>query len=136
MSNTPDLADYITSYAGLISLAVVSIYCGSLASIPESKKKTETSDEEGTDGEEEEEHVEEIRLEDAYWFPVLGSIVLLSLYLIIKYISVYWINTFLQIYLSLATAASTWKMVTVAQGLDAPIKILWPKSKFFTDEYG
>lgn len=34
MSETSDLADYIAAYAGLISLATISIYAGSFASLP------------------------------------------------------------------------------------------------------
>lgn len=63
-----------------------------------------------TEEEEEEEGPlsEVIRLEDAYWFPLIGSVVLLSLYLIIRYISVIWLNILLRFYFAATSVASIW----------------------------
>ncbi|KAG8850043.1 hypothetical protein FRB91_009395 [Serendipita sp. 411] len=106
MSADPDFTDYVTSYAGLIFLATASIYTGSFASLPTPKKKK--PDDDGYEEDEEPLISEELKLEDAYWFPIIGSVMLLSLYLIIKYISIRWINVFIQWYLSLAAVGSTW----------------------------
>lgn len=106
-SSTLELIDYLVSYAGLISLATISIYAGSFASLKLPKSKSTRSPDK--DYEDEDEGLsEEIRLEDAYWLPILGSVVLFSLYIIIRYISVKWINIVLQWYFSIITVASLW----------------------------
>ncbi|KAG8836365.1 hypothetical protein FRC17_005651 [Serendipita sp. 399] len=108
MSTSPDLGDYVASYSGLVFLATASIYAGSVASLPNPKTKEDGSND--YDYDDNEPLIQEkIRLEDAYWFPILGSAVLLSLYLIIKYISIWWINTILQLYFSVITIGATWR---------------------------
>ncbi|KIM31641.1 hypothetical protein M408DRAFT_327119 [Serendipita vermifera MAFF 305830] len=106
-----DLADVVVSYIGLITLATISIYSGSFASLPALKKQKDPNKPEDQDEDDEEPVSEEIRLEDAYWFPIIGSVVLLGLYLFIKYVSTHWINILLQWYFSVITVASVWNML-------------------------
>lgn len=62
--------------------------------------------EEGAEPEEEEEVMPHITSEDAWLFPVLGSVTLGGLYLIIKYLGPDWINWLMSWYLSLASLYS------------------------------
>ena len=64
------------------------------------KSKSPTT---GEEQEEEEEVMPHITSEDAWLFPVLGSVTLGGLYLIIKYLGPEWINWLMSWYLSLAS---------------------------------
>ncbi|KAL0485777.1 Hm13 [Acrasis kona] len=65
--------DLLVSYVALFTLAVIPIYFGAHQSLKPSK-------------------VEAMQAKDAYMFPVMGSIVLFSLYLAFKFLSKEWIN--------------------------------------------
>ena len=66
--------DLLSSYAGLLSLASASVYIGSYASLPKRKNGSGgKAGDEDTD-EEEEETVERITTEDAYWFPIVSTL--------------------------------------------------------------
>ena len=67
------------------------------------KSKSPTT---GEEQEEEEEVMPHITSEDAWLFPVLGSVTLGGLYLIIKYLGPEWINWLMSWYLSLASLYS------------------------------
>ncbi|KAI0780207.1 signal peptide peptidase-domain-containing protein [Fomes fomentarius] len=97
--------DLFSSYAGLLSLACVSIYAGSHGSL--SSRSTRPP---GTEAEEEEEEeVDRLSSQDAYLFPVIGSAVLFGLYLIVKYYGKEWITWLLQWYFTIAGVGSVGK---------------------------
>ncbi|KAI0769775.1 signal peptide peptidase-domain-containing protein [Trametes elegans] len=98
--------DLLSSYAGLLSLACISIYAGSHGSL--SSRHTRPSGTE-SDGGEEEEEVERLSSQDAYLFPVIGSAVLFGLYLIVKYFGKDWITWLLQWYFTVAGVGSVGK---------------------------
>ncbi|KAI1794175.1 signal peptide peptidase-domain-containing protein [Ganoderma leucocontextum] len=99
--------DLISSYAGLLSLACASIYAGSHGSL--SSKSTRASGTEHEHEEEEEQEVERLSSQDAYLFPVIGSVVLFGLYLIVKFYGKEWITWFLQWYFTFAGVGSVGK---------------------------
>ncbi|TFY67568.1 hypothetical protein EVJ58_g1535 [Rhodofomes roseus] len=111
--------DLISSYAGLLSLATLSIYAGSHGSVTLRKAKyTPEKGEARTDEDEEEEEEIPDRLssQDAYLFPVIGSVVLFSLYLVVKYFGKEWINWLLQWYFTFAGVGSVGKsLVSLAR---------------------
>ncbi|KAG7091048.1 hypothetical protein E1B28_010107 [Marasmius oreades] len=101
--------DLLSSYAGLLGLACLSIYCGAYGSVgsgkDKEKKKTE-KDEDEDESEDNDEDMEVVSLEDAWWFPVIGSFVLFGLFLVIKYFGKEWINWVLGWYFSFAGVGS------------------------------
>ncbi|KAF8161064.1 peptidase A22B, signal peptide peptidase [Crassisporium funariophilum] len=102
--------DLLSSYGGLLSLAVVSIYAGAYGSLPRPKqdpKKEEKAGEEQED-DEDEESMERMSSGDAWLFPIIGSVALLGLYTIVKYLGEKWINWLLGWYFSLAGVGSVW----------------------------
>ncbi|TFK25726.1 hypothetical protein FA15DRAFT_668246 [Coprinopsis marcescibilis] len=98
--------DLLSSYAGLLSLATLSIYAGSFGSLPPEKSNADDSldsdEEDHDDG-------ERMTLNDAYIFPIVGSVALVGLYLVVKYFGTEWINWFLGWYFSIAGVGSVWK---------------------------
>ncbi|KAJ4483461.1 peptidase A22B, signal peptide peptidase [Lentinula aciculospora] len=102
----PTEVDLIFSYAGLLSLACVCIYIGAFGSLPRDRgaeHKTESEDED------EDEQPERLSLEDAWLFPIIGSVVLFGLFVVIKYFGKEWINWLLGWYFSVAGIGSVWK---------------------------
>ncbi|RPD59796.1 hypothetical protein L227DRAFT_575784 [Lentinus tigrinus ALCF2SS1-6] len=97
--------DLISSYAGLLSLACISIYAGSHGSLSKRSTRQPGSEPE----EEEEEEVDRLSSQDAYLFPVIGSVVLFGLYLIVKYYGKEWITWLLQWYFTIAGVGSVGK---------------------------
>ncbi|KAI0745709.1 signal peptide peptidase-domain-containing protein [Earliella scabrosa] len=105
MSDSATDWDLLSSYGGLLLLACSSIYAGSHGSL--SRRNTRPP---GTASEEEEEEeVERLSSQDAYLFPVIGSAVLLGLYLIVKYYGKEWITWLLQWYFTIAGVGSVGK---------------------------
>ncbi|KAH9911597.1 signal peptide peptidase-domain-containing protein [Fomitopsis serialis] len=108
--------DLISSYAGLLSLATLSIYAGSLGSVtlrkhPQEKGATAVDEEE-----DEEEIPDRLTSQDAYLFPVIGSVVLFCLYLVVKHFGKEWINWLLQWYFTFAGIGSVGKsLVSLAR---------------------
>lgn len=98
-------SDLLSSYAGLLFLASASVYIGSYASLPKGRKSSGGV----ADDDEEEDTVERITTEDAYWFPIIGSVVLFGLYLIVTKLGPEWINLILRWYTSITGAFSVWK---------------------------
>ncbi|TBU33763.1 signal peptide peptidase-domain-containing protein [Dichomitus squalens] len=97
--------DLLSSYAGLLSLACASIYAGSYGSLSSKSFKRP-----GTEpDEEDEQEVERLSSQDAYLFPVFGSVVLFGLYLIVKYYGKEWITWLLQWYFTIAGVGSVGK---------------------------
>ncbi|KAJ6625663.1 peptidase A22B, signal peptide peptidase [Mycena sp. CBHHK59/15] len=94
--------DLLSSYAGLLGLATVSIYVGAHGSLPSPKNADGTRDED-------EEVPERMSSEDAWLFPVIGSVTLLGMYAVVKYCGPEWINWLLGWYFALAGVGSVWK---------------------------
>ncbi|VDC03596.1 unnamed protein product [Peniophora sp. CBMAI 1063] len=108
----------LTGYAGLTLLATTSVFAGSHGSLPKPKLPPAGED---AEQEEEEEVMPHITSEDAWLFPVLGSVTLGGLYLIIKYLGPDWINWLMSWYLSLASLYSvTDALLRVARNLIGP----------------
>ncbi|KZT72179.1 hypothetical protein DAEQUDRAFT_686541 [Daedalea quercina L-15889] len=102
----------ISSYAGLLSLATISIYAGSHGSVTLRKTKRAEGKEttaEAEDEDEEEDIPDRLSSQDAYLFPVIGSVVLFGLYLVVKYFGHDWINWLLQWYFAFAGVGSVSK---------------------------
>lgn len=74
------------AYASLGIMAVLPIYIGSFESIPDPSVKKER---------------ETMRKEDAYWFPVIGSVVLFSFYLLFTFFSKEIVNVLITAYFSI-----------------------------------
>ncbi|KAJ6499313.1 peptidase A22B, signal peptide peptidase [Mycena sanguinolenta] len=94
--------DLLSSYAGLLSLATVSIYLGAHGSLPPPRNADGTRSEE-------EEIPERMSSDDAYLFPIIGSAALLGMYAIVKYFGTAWINWFLGFYFSFVGVGAVWK---------------------------
>jgi minor histocompatibility antigen H13 len=73
-------------------MAVVPIYYGSFASVKWPKKKTSKQIPDTDSSSEDESSFESLSTEDAYMFPVFGSIVLFSLYLVFKLLDKEYVN--------------------------------------------
>lgn len=107
--------DLLSSYAGLLSLATLSIYAGSYGSLPKQVRvrpgKGEVNISE-IDEQCEGENDERMSSEDAWLFPITGSVVLLGFYTIVKYLGTDWINWLLSWYFSIVGIGSVWKSLT------------------------
>ncbi|EKM80937.1 hypothetical protein AGABI1DRAFT_56125 [Agaricus bisporus var. burnettii JB137-S8] len=98
--------ELLSSYAGLIGLAVLSIYAGSHGSLP---KKLTAGREGVVDEEDGEEEIDRMTSNDAWLFPVLASGALLGLYVVVRYLGTEWINWCLNWYFSIIGFGSVWK---------------------------
>lgn len=93
------------AYLAIGSLAILPIYAGSHATL----RRPATAPPPTTKEEEDEEQdliVESLTSSDAMLFPVIGGVVLFSLYLVIKYVSKEWLNTIFNIYFTVMGLAS------------------------------
>ncbi|RKP11072.1 peptidase A22B, signal peptide peptidase, partial [Thamnocephalis sphaerospora] len=105
----------LTAYLALGTMAVVPIYFGSYSSLkkikassnPQAEKRPE-DDHESSD--EEEEEAESLSTEDAYMFPLIGSGVLFSLYLVFRYLNKEYVNYLLTAYFAVIGVAALTKM--------------------------
>ncbi|KAK3830777.1 MAG: minor 13 [Linnemannia elongata] len=101
------------AYAALSTMAVVPIYFGSFASLkkwknPKQKKKSKKdSKEDSDDSDDEDEVTESMSLEDAYMFPIFGSMTLFGLYLVFRYIDKTYVNYLLTAYFGLLGVMAT-----------------------------
>ncbi|CAB4385336.1 unnamed protein product [Rhizophagus irregularis] len=82
----------LIAYVALGTMAVVPIYYGSFASVKWPKKKTSKQIPDTDSSSEDESSFESLSTEDAYMFPVFGSIVLFSLYLVFKLLDKEYVN--------------------------------------------
>ncbi|KAJ3724448.1 peptidase A22B, signal peptide peptidase [Lentinula raphanica] len=105
----PTDVDLISSYAGLLSLACISICAGAFTSLPNPKKRTGGAERTENEDEDEDEQNERLSLEDAWLFPIMGSVVLFGLFVVIKFFGKEWINWLLGWYFSIAGIGSVWK---------------------------
>ncbi|EGO00270.1 hypothetical protein SERLA73DRAFT_180769 [Serpula lacrymans var. lacrymans S7.3] len=103
--------DLLSSYAGLLSLASISIYAGAFGSLPKRPRKPLSTPKVPLQEEDDEDEDIPDRMSsgDAWLFPLVGSIALLGMYLIVKYFGKEWINWFLGWYFSVAGVGSVWK---------------------------
>ncbi|GJJ06307.1 hypothetical protein Clacol_000498 [Clathrus columnatus] len=89
--------DIYVAYAGLITLATVTIYAGAWGSLPPPRKPQKSDKKDIIDDEDEEPDLDErISSSDAYIFPIIASVGLLGFYLAFKYLSKEWINWLLR----------------------------------------
>lgn len=104
-------ADLVLAYIGIIVTATTSVYAGSFGTLP---TRVQTRGPKGTSDEDKGEDDSPPRLtaEDAWTFPVLGSILLASLFLVIKYFGKEWINWLLSLYFALAGLYSVPRSLT------------------------
>lgn len=103
-----------SSYAGLLTLAATSIYSGSRSSLrappkPKTAKGSTSSVNSDDESSDEEDAVDNLSASDAYWFPVLGSCVLVTMYAVVKYLGTEWINRLLGWYFAFAGAGAVWQ---------------------------
>ncbi|KAN0090857.1 Signal peptide peptidase domain containing protein [Tylopilus felleus] len=103
--------DLISSYAGLLCLASVSVCCGAFGSLPTSPPKRTTPKQNllQDDEDEEEDIPDRVSAADAWLFPIVGSVALFGLYLVVTYVGKDWINWLLGWYFSIAGVGSVWK---------------------------
>ncbi|KAF9174079.1 hypothetical protein BGX21_000937 [Mortierella sp. AD011] len=97
------------AYAALGAMAVVPIYFGSFASLkkwknPKDKKKKKGDE---SDSDDEDDASESMSLEDAYMFPVFGSMTLFGLYLVFRYIDKAYVNYLLTAYFGVLGVMAT-----------------------------
>ncbi|EJT97342.1 hypothetical protein DACRYDRAFT_25126 [Dacryopinax primogenitus] len=104
---------HLRAYGSIIASAVVCIVCGSFSSLrtPKAAKEraAKSSPERVAQIEEEEEEVAALTSADAWLFPILGSISLVTLFLVLRYFDPKWINWFLGWYFTLLGFGSVWK---------------------------
>ncbi|KAF8993675.1 peptidase A22B, signal peptide peptidase [Cyathus striatus] len=102
--------DLLASYAGLVLLATGSIYAGAYGSLPNPKRKLgRKAGKDDDEDEEDEEFTERMSSNDAWLFPIIGSVALGGLYIIVTYFGKEWINWILGWYFSIAGIGSVWK---------------------------
>ncbi|KAF8520430.1 signal peptide peptidase-domain-containing protein [Hysterangium stoloniferum] len=108
------MEEIFLAYAGLLSLATLSIYAGAWGSLPPPPKKAVPQGQSPEKDEYEDERDEDERLSssDAYLFPVLASVALFGMYLIFKYLGAEWVNWILGWYFALIGIGSVWKTST------------------------
>ncbi|KAH0827482.1 signal peptide peptidase-domain-containing protein [Lanmaoa asiatica] len=128
--------DLISSYAGLLCLAGVSIYCGAFDSLPVRplpraprsereflflflfEQQTTPRDrhvpkqnliQDDEDEDEENDIPDRMSSTDAWLFPIVGSMALFGMYMVVTYVGKEWINWLLGWYFSIAGVGSVWK---------------------------
>ncbi|KAI9330885.1 signal peptide peptidase [Obelidium mucronatum] len=101
-----DNSGLFLAYAAIGVMALIPIYVGSYASLKYPKKKGETSDDD-----DDEETPEFFSFDDAKWYPVVGSVTLLSLYLILKFVSKEYINLVLTLNFTVIGFFSVYEVV-------------------------
>ncbi|KAF8658336.1 hypothetical protein AX16_002102 [Volvariella volvacea WC 439] len=90
--------DALFSCGGLLLFATGTIYLGSFGSLPSPPRHSGAKK---TSDDQEEENIDRLTTEDAWLFPIIGSVALFGLYLAIKYFGTEWINWFLKWYFSI-----------------------------------
>ncbi|KAF8441531.1 signal peptide peptidase-domain-containing protein [Boletus edulis BED1] len=104
--------DVVSSYAGLLCLASVSIYCGAFGSLPiRPHERTDPTKSLLQDDEDDEEDIpDRMSSGDAWLFPIVGSLALFGIYAVVTYMGKEWINWFLGWYFSIIGVGSVWKL--------------------------
>ncbi|KAG8213665.1 gamma-glutamyltranspeptidase-domain-containing protein [Butyriboletus roseoflavus] len=105
--------DLIASYAGLLCLASVSIYCGAFDSLPTSPRERgapkQSVLQDDDDDDDEQDITDRLSSSDAWLFPIIGSVALFGMYMVVTYVGKEWINWLLGWYFSIAGVGSVWK---------------------------
>ncbi|KAI0266755.1 signal peptide peptidase-domain-containing protein [Gloeopeniophorella convolvens] len=107
MSNGLDIG-LLSAYVGITTAATISVYAGSIGTLPVSLPRLTVKSKAGGDRHELQLHDENGRLTsaEAWIFPVLGSVMLGGLYLAIKFFGTEWINWLLVNQFTIAGLAS------------------------------
>lgn len=136
MSDSPGI--YV-AYAALLTMAFIPIYAGSLSSlrslkrppgVAKSSRSKPLSPLEDSDSDSESAASESLSSSDAYMFPVFGSIVLFSLYLLFRFLNKEYINMLLTCYFSVLGVAAVAKLgVEVSRKL-IPVRYLRGVDKY------
>lgn len=113
--------DLFLAYGALMSGAILPIYHGSFASLrtPLSTQKALKKSRKSEDDEDDESVTlpETLTAEDAYWLPVIGSVVLFSMFLVFKYLDKVWVDRVLGFYFGfVGTFAVTKVFLLMARG--------------------
>ncbi|RKP28088.1 signal peptide peptidase-domain-containing protein [Syncephalis pseudoplumigaleata] len=106
----------LTAYVALSTMAVVPIYYGSFLSLKKIKRPAPSkhkADADVSSESESEEETESLSTEDAYMFPLLGSAVLFSMYLIFRFLNKEYINYLVTTYFAIIGVAALTKLGAV-----------------------
>jgi len=110
LTTDPEYTILIT-YVGLIILAIIPIYVGSIKSIKQPKVPKSEKDKKDDESEsEDEEDIERFSLDDAKQFPIIGSVALLSLFLVYKFFDKKYLNYLITAYFSIIGVGSLTQM--------------------------
>jgi len=110
LTTDPEYTILIT-YVGLIILAIIPIYVGSIKSIKQPKvPKSEKEKKDDESESEDEEDIERFSLDDAKQFPIIGSVALLSLFLVYKFFDKKYLNYLITAYFSIIGVGSLTQM--------------------------
>ncbi|KAH8919353.1 hypothetical protein BT69DRAFT_1224266 [Atractiella rhizophila] len=117
MGSLTDDLPLFQAYVALGISAVVPIYLGSFASLPvrypvKRRRNSRTASEADADDESssDEEELDRLTSEDALWFPIIGSVVLATLYLVFKYLNKELINVIFSWYFAFMGTAAVMRM--------------------------
>ncbi|OLY79738.1 Minor histocompatibility antigen H13 [Smittium mucronatum] len=129
---------YGLDYLAIASMALAPIFYGSFESISRLKgpggKKSSKAFPEFSDSDDSEEETESVSSNDAYMFPIYGSISLFSLYIILKYFDKDYVNMLLMAYFAVAGVGaltdSTSLIAKKLTGLKLPLYHLSLTHKF------
>ncbi|KAI8977379.1 signal peptide peptidase-domain-containing protein [Mycotypha africana] len=134
-TDTNELGLYM-AYGAVLTMAVIPIYAGSLASVkgmkrPTNAPKQPASDNPLDDSDDEDDTVlESLSSGDAYLFPVIGSAVLFSMYLAFRYLDKEYINYILTIYFSVMGCAAVTKAFLMVARKTLPMCLLKHVAKY------
>lgn len=130
MSDEQQNVGLFIAYASLMTMAVVPIYSGSIASLsgmkrpPNAPKRRKTGSPLEDSDDEDEAVSESLSSNDAWMFPVMGSIVLFSLYLLFRFLDKDYINYLITIYFSVMGCAAVAKTGLMLVKKAVPVSFL------------
>lgn len=123
--------DLFLAYGALMSGAIVPIYHGSFASLrtPLATKKALKKQRKSGEEEEDDESItvpETLTAEDAYWLPVIGSVVLFSMFLVFKYLDKLWVDRVLGFYFGFVGTFAVTKVLLLTARLTGILQHFTP----------
>ncbi|KAJ8653126.1 hypothetical protein O0I10_011175 [Lichtheimia ornata] len=130
MSLSQEETGLYIAYGALMAMATVPIYSGSIASLqgmkrPANAPKRKPSESPLDDSDDEDESVSEsLSSSDAWMFPVMGSAVLFSLYLMFRYLNTDYINYLITGYFSLMGCMAVAKTGLLVTKKVVPVSLL------------
>lgn len=130
MSLSEEETGLYIAYGALMTMATVPIYSGSIASLqgmkrPANAPKRKPSESPLEDSDDEDESVSEsLSSSDAWMFPVMGSAVLFSLYLMFRYLNTDYINYLITGYFSLMGCMAVAKTGLLVTKKVMPVSLL------------